>query len=168
MIEHMLTCAVWALTKQSKYKVCNVEACASVCVQGKRAYGSIWPFTVCPCNTMQRGTLGSNEFTAKGSLPIYLACPILLTLGSAVPQHPLLKTSFTKSQSVPCSKQPHLKSVPELHAVVSECWLPLIWKPCKGLSSENTLIIHLGMRTFYWLVTLTQVLCQSKSCLFNF
>lgn len=50
---------------------------------------------------------------------VYLAAPRLLTLGSAVSQHPLLKSSFTKSQRVPQSKQPHLKCVPELHMMAS-------------------------------------------------
>ena len=77
-------------------------------------------FTIRPC----RAVLGSADLTP--SLPLYLASPcllllLLLTLGSAVPQHPLLKSSFTKSQSVPRSKPPHLESVPELHTVGSEC-----------------------------------------------
>lgn len=107
---------------QHNYRVCHFQVCASVCAEGELTLLKYLSstFHIYCTSTECRGTLGSSEFTANGSFPIYLPCPsLLLTLGSAVPQHPLLKTSFTKSQSVSQSKQPHLKSVPELHTAVS-------------------------------------------------
>lgn len=87
--------------------------------------------------TRRGGALGWAGFTASGFLPICLPCPSLLTRGSAVPAHPLLKTCFTKSQSVSANNHT-LRLVPELRALVSDCWLLLIWK-----SLQSTVIMHL-------------------------
>ncbi len=68
-----------------------------------RIWAALVTFTVFPLDTMQRHTRFKRVHSQE--LFSYLPGRSLLTLGSAVPQHPLLKSSFTKNQSVSQSKQ---------------------------------------------------------------
>lgn len=142
LIKYLVTWPVYMLGLQ------NTTSCACVCARA-RACVCVCEGQMCKyiCIEPVIFTTGWNESTANSWVSLYLLCPCLrsLTLSSAVPQHPLLKTRLTKSQSVPYSKQPHLESSPEMFT--AECWLQLLWTQCSTLGLENTAINLLWKRT---------------------
>jgi len=142
-IHKTLVCSGWAIFQKClPYENLNAPWRKQNVVKWQRAHLLYFHATQC------RGRPGLVGFTANGFLP---PCPSLLTLGAAVPTHPLFKSSFTKSRSVSHSKQPHLKSVPEQHEVK---WFQSADynRSENSASRQDAVIIHLWTGAFYWLV----------------